>query len=143
MTEVTVISPRVVEFFGSLSPRPRRAATRPPPPAPRNNTGLKSRDPAKGGSRGLAANGNALSAPRHPPVHGQPKSRLFPQPGQPAGRPSAAFVTQLLAQKSNLGSVTAKNLDTAIAAYRRASAGQPDTAPSGTAFLVRKIDQTV
>lgn len=143
MTEVTVISPRVVEFFGSLSPRPRRAAARPPPPSPRNDTGLRSRDPANGGSQGLAANGNALSAPPRPPVHGQPKSRHFPHSGQPAGRPSAAFMTQLLAQKTDVGSVTAKRLDTAIAAYKRASAGQPDTAPSGVAFLVRNIDQTV
>lgn len=143
MTEVTVISPRVVEFFGSLSPRPRRAAMRPPPPSPRNDTGLRSHDPAKGGSRGLAANGNALSAPPRPPVHDQPKSRPFPHPGQPTGRPSAAFVTQLLAQNTDFESATAKRLDTAIAAYKRASAGQPDTAPSGIAYLVRNIDRTV
>ena len=143
MTEVTVISPGVVEFFGNGAARPRRGATRLPPPSPRNDTGLRSRDPAKGRSRGLAANNNALSAPPRPSVHGQSKSRPFPQPEQPASQPSAAFVTQLLAQKSNLESVTAKRFDTAIAAYKRASAGQPDTAPSGVAFLVRHIDQTV
>ena len=149
MTEVTVISPNIVELVGTLQKQFGAPRTENPLPLPPVQTASGD---AAGNRSGRRAGGDtppASSALRRSQVsERQPEqlSRppLFQPERRPTNRPSTPFLTQLIGQQSAGVSVannaaSARRQEAGIAAYQRANGG-PARSPSGIVFLSRRVD---
>jgi hypothetical protein len=145
VAEVTVISPNIVELVGNLQQQFGVNRTERPPPRPPVQAQSGDTTENRGGQRALA--GGQTFAPaltRSRPDSGEdPTPRRNPfRADITANRPSTPFLTQLIGQQNAATAVATKRLEAGIAAYQRANGG-PARAPSGIAFLTRRVDAFV